>query len=222
MGLGRAGHYIESHLDALHRKVLDNVVLPVFCINTQNDRLKDIQVTRELIDKYRPYDVEPQVVYRANDHWSYGAWQEAIIWLLNNRPDIKYAMLIEDDYLPVRPDFAVPFIQSLKHYNGAFCCQYIWLDGEKFVSASISNGMIDLDKARTIFNEHKCVFMLSPDETQWSSQRFFVNLMANKYPILGLNNYTHPFSETYITETSIYKKELIRGGTAGVLLRPLE
>jgi hypothetical protein len=86
--------------------------------------------------------------------------------------------------------------------------------------------MIDLEKARKLYDEYKRVFILSDDEPNNTSQKVFLNLILTKYPILGLNNYTHPFSadiHTNVNGVEIVKKQtLMYGGKDGILVRPIE
>jgi hypothetical protein len=93
-------YYLRRHIEFLRRHDIDELELSIMVINIQTD--KDIKL---LSDSIRELPIEKQnkiqIINRKNIDGSYGAWEDGVIWLINNRPDIEYAMPIEDDYIPV-------------------------------------------------------------------------------------------------------------------------
>jgi hypothetical protein len=116
---------------------------------------------------------------------------DGIINVINNYTDIKYALLIEDDYLPCNENVFENFRKRMDN-DTFYVCQF-WTD-----HAAMSNGMIDLAKAKEIYSKAGRVFMLSGGEDYRFldlNQRCFLNLVRFKYKLIGLNEeFKHTFS----------------------------
>lgn len=125
-------YHIERHLEAIKTLNIPEISRITFVINDYSQESTDLAI--EYIRKF-DLPIEKVITTRPNSGFSYGAWQQALQESLDDGFD--YAFLIEDDYVPIRPDFLDAFIARIKENNVAFVCQ-LW----KGNHAAISNGLI--------------------------------------------------------------------------------
>lgn len=83
-----------------------------------------------------------------NEYYSYGCWEHC---MKNNLEDNLDFFLIEDDYLPARNEFYLPFQEELDKKT-AYVCQLYTKVLELFDHAAISNGLMNLDAIKEHVN----------------------------------------------------------------------
>lgn len=123
--------YAEKHIEYINNHIPD-IGLVSFIIN-KSDELVD----NEVVDFINNSDIKfnYEIILRDNIGFSYGAWEEI---MRKNYVDYDYAFLIEDDYIPSRPDTLQYFYRKFtenEHY--IYVCS-LWHNNHP----SISNGMI--------------------------------------------------------------------------------
>lgn len=151
--------FVKRHIDFLEKLTKKNILNDViFVINDSNDI--DYNVVSSLLakSKIKKYDI----IGRTNIDYSYGAWNDALIKNINSKA--KYALLLEDDYIPTSLNFYKHFFKKFDN-NTAYVCQYYANHGQLGMHAAISNGFIDYEKCRTVYQQKQKIFELIDQET---------------------------------------------------------
>ncbi|VVB50469.1 Uncharacterised protein [uncultured archaeon] len=188
--------YIRSHFEYLKSSDIPNLKKVVFVLNTDRPE-QDVEAVLSVAKEYHiPYDVD--YIVRKNINGSYGAWEDAAKKLVETDPDIDYAMFLEDDYVPVRDDF-MRFFQDKFDGETGYVCQF-WTNANvgKY-HAGMSNGMLDLYKARSIMavNEQRLFRLSGRTEHQhlvWN-QVYFLEYLTKKYMVKDVSDYKQPFKD---------------------------
>jgi hypothetical protein len=166
--------------------------------------VSELEQTKKIIDSFSPLGYNIELCTRPNIDGSYGAWHDGVIKLVTNYPDIKYALLVEDDYLPCDENVFDDFYKFIND-DTFYVCQY-WMEN----CAAISNGLIDLTKAKDIYNKAGRVFMLNGRSDYGYldlNQRHFLDLVRYRYKIFGLNeDFIHPFNNARNNNIIVYGK----------------
>lgn len=172
-----------------------------------NDDIDDI-LKEEILTLSQGRNIE--VIFRSNQGYSYGAWDEVIKRNLN---DYDYFFLIEDDYLPNYTTFVLPFVERLKD-NVAYACslvveisnkidKMIPEDLGKFKHPSISNGMISAKACKDILKKYGVLFRLQEGATKeigyWNQIYFLKNFTDSGYDIVDT---TDAFSSPYLNTST--------------------
>jgi len=179
-------YYVQKHFEFLKSHKIPNLDLVLLMLNSTLD--SDLNKVKEM---FSTVDYKVEIYCRPNIDGSYGAWHDGVINLINAHPEIKYALLIEDDYIPCDENVLDDFHQAMDD-NTFYVCQFYTNH------AAMSNGMIDLTKAKDIYSRAGRVFMLNGGSDYRfldSNQGTFLNLVRFKYKVIGLNDkFLHPFS----------------------------
>jgi hypothetical protein len=123
--------YVEKHIEYINNNIPD-IGLVSFIINKSYESLDNELV--EFIDN-SDINFNYEIILRDNVGFSYGAWEEV---MRKNYVNYDYAFIIEDDYIPSKPDTLQYFYRKFtenEHY--IYVCS-LWYDNRP----SISNGMI--------------------------------------------------------------------------------
>ena len=123
--------YAEKHIEYINNHIPD-IGLVSFIIN-KSDEFVDNKVVDFINNSDIKFNYE--IILRDNIGFSYGAWEEV---MRKNYVNYEYAFIIEDDYIPSRPDTLQYFYRKFtenEHY--IYVCS-LWHKNHP----SISNGMI--------------------------------------------------------------------------------
>ena len=175
-------HYylVNAHCKFLKKHNIDNLQNILFVINEweEND---NTQVYYEVLEVIKWYGLEDKikVIFHDNTNHSYGAWNKGIKQLIKDSSSSDYVFVCEDDYLPVDEDFYKPFFIKFKD-NIGYVAQHV--DDVKYhrnidkkdvgrinthhtrKHAAVSNGFLDLNLAKTLYNKNKEVFKFDLSE----------------------------------------------------------
>lgn len=89
-----------------------------------------------------PKNVKINVVGRNNHGFSYGAWNDVIASNIRTGNRHNYYFMIEDDYIPCKPDFYKPFIEKCNYETPFVCCKVSPSNIDNSGHPAISNGVI--------------------------------------------------------------------------------
>lgn len=113
------------------------VISPSKSPERDNTLLNFILDQRENLNKY----TLNAFIAPNNDNHSYGAWNFCMNDCMNSKDHLDF-FLIEDDYLPAKDEFYLPFYQEMKGNKTAYVCQFYDR------GAAISNGLMPFNSAR--------------------------------------------------------------------------
>ena len=174
-------HYylVNAHCKFLKKYNIDNLKSILFVINEWEEEDTDqvVKEVQEVIDWHGLSD-KIKVIVHDNTNHSYGAWNEGIKQLIKDSSSSDYVFVCEDDYLPVDGEFYKPFFFKFKD-NIGYVAQHI--DHVKYHKvvhdivgkinthherkhAAVSNGFLDLNLAKTLYNKNKEIFKFDTSE----------------------------------------------------------
>lgn len=146
---------VRKHLEQLSKLDVPEISQIVFAVNHYNYTVD--QGIKNIVGEYK-LKIPVEVIYRANEGLSYGAWNDSMVELLERPTD--YYFLIEDDYLPVADKFYQHFIDQVTEATG-FVGQLINYN-HPTVHPSISNGLMPYTTAKALYVEKKSILNLIP------------------------------------------------------------
>lgn len=133
---------------------------------------------KKQLDEFTDFGVPSRVGYFGGPGFSYGAWNEVI----KRRLGIcDYFFLIEDDYIPTRPDFYKPFVERCTD-EYPYVCTYVEEKSPGKFCASSSNGLIKTKQCREVLERHGEVFAelnCNTLEQAWHTQVNFLNYFTD-------------------------------------------
>ena len=129
--------YAEKHIEYINNHIPD-IGLVSFIISKSDE-----SVDNEVVNFINNSDIKfnYEIILRDNVGFSYGAWEEV---MRKNYVNYEYAFIIEDDYIPSKPDTLQYFYRKFmenEHY--IYVCS-LWRNNHP----SISNGMIKTELFR--------------------------------------------------------------------------
>lgn len=130
------------------------------------------------LKEFTEFSVPSVIGYYNGPGFSYGAWNEVMKRRLDN---CDYFFLIEDDYLPTRPDFYEPFVERCTD-ESPYVCSYVEERSPGQFCASSSNGLIKAKQCREMLERHGEIFAeLNCNTTveAWHTQINFLNYFTN-------------------------------------------
>lgn len=144
-------YLVKKHLYGLKTLEIPGVTKATFVISPSENRKRDLEVL-EHVNQYNDIDgIEIEAfVKQDNFMFSYGSWNAA---MERNIKNDEHFFLIEDDYFPCMDRFYEPFVQRMNESGSAYVCQ-LWSD--KFLRkpcAAISNGLMNIDAARSHYEK---------------------------------------------------------------------
>lgn len=168
--------FARTQVDFLNRCVDTPIKLATFVFNDDiSDELKALAV--ETVSKITTMQYE--VVFRRNSGYSYGAWNDMV---KKNMNSFDYFFLIEDDSIPLEPDFYEHFVErcTLEYpFVSTFVDEY---EPGKFCS-SCPNSIIRADICRKIFEKYNELFLVNNStrlQDAWDTQMKFLTLFTNE------------------------------------------
>jgi hypothetical protein len=162
-------HFIKIHRDFLDTCNKTNITGATFVINSDID----LNIKNKIAKYVQNCQVPITIFYRANNGYSYGAWNDAIKSNVNN---FDYFFMIEDDYIPDANDFYKPFIERITE-DTPYVCGYIGID-QGVVHAAHSNGIIAASACKKVLESNQDLFIFVNSnilEDGWESQRTFLS-----------------------------------------------
>lgn len=163
----------RRHVDFL--KTADNNLKSATFIFNQ-----DLDPTiRQELENFKDYPLPVTIGYYNGPGFSYGAWNEVIKKRMDN---YDYLFLIEDDYIPTRPDFYKPFVDRCND-EYPYVCTYVEERSPGQFVASSSNAIIKAKQCKEIFSKYGEVFTaLNSNSLQeaWNTQINFLNFFFNE------------------------------------------
>jgi len=216
-------YFFKKHLDFIRTVHDPDNFRATFVFN---DDIEDTLKT--LLQSYIPDRFE--IVFRKNSGFSYGIWNDIILKNLNN---YDYFFLIEDDYIPTRSDFILPFKQRCVSKN-VFVCGlvekasperfpgHVPPNEKEFKFPSISNGLLSAKACREVFNKHGTIFKINSNSDYWSAytnQIYFCKYFTDMgYNIVDtLDEYESPYNNANSKDLVVYGQ-----GKYPPLLTPIE
>ena len=153
-----------------------------------------------------------------NDSHSYGSWNFGMKSCLED--DMNF-FLIEDDYLPAKDEFYIPFVESMDRYT-AYVSQLYVKKNVQMEHAAISNGLMNIEAVRAHVDKFgECISVSAASSKShnpgvYSQLHFLENFKYLGFVMQNISkNYCHPFLETKNVIT-------IYGNTSGpTLIEPL-
>lgn len=176
---GPAGEvFIKRHLEYLEE---NNVPLSRVSVVLSADNSEQVVRAQPSMKKVKDYYTDIKLFIRHNVSYSYGAWSDTINSSIQNGEDIDYFFLIEDDYLPARPDF-LDILMSRLDEETAFVCQKVFEQpsvGGVSTHAAVSNGMLSGRLAKNVYEQFESVFEIVPAYNYPQAERNQVNFLNN-------------------------------------------
>jgi hypothetical protein len=189
--------FVRYHVKFLNTCENSKIKRTTFVFNDDiSDELKDLIL--QTVSKIKTMEVE--VIFRENCGFSYGAWNDVIKKNLN---DFDYFFLIEDDYIPVKPDFYEDFVDRCTPeypYVSTFVDEY---QPGKFC-ASCSNSIIRADVCKDILQKYNELFLVNPTnilQDAWNTQMNFLNLFTQSG--YGMRDILHKYSTPHNSDCNI-------------------
>ena len=190
-----------------------NIKSATFVFNSDLDK-----TIREQLDNFKDYSVPTRIGYYGGPGFSYGAWNEVIKKRMDN---YDYLFLIEDDYIPTRPDFYKPFVNRCNDEVPYVCTYVEERTPGKFVASS-SNALIKAKQCKEIYQKYGEVFTAldcSTLEQAWNTQVNFLNLFFQEgYKIKDiLDEYQTP----HMLDCNINRLVTFGDKNAPILIEPI-
>jgi len=159
--------FVIKHLDYI-KSSTSNITKVTFVINESNNELDNLII--DIINK-NDLNIPTIIIRRDNIDGSYGAWEAA---LLETYKDTKYSFLIEDDYIPSRPDTIDYFLKQI-NVNVAFVSS-LWRENH----SSISNGLFNNAMVEKTLSKHQHLFMLNRTSNNTEQTKHYSSLFQNQ------------------------------------------
>lgn len=179
--------FAKKHRDFLSKCENSKITKASFVFN--DDISEDIK--RMAIEEIKLSNMDYEVIFRKNNGYSYGAWNDVI---LKNINDYDYFFMIEDDTIPLETNFYEYFVE---------CCTLetpivaTYVNPNPPVHAASSNSIVRADVCREILNKTGKLFFVNnsnalPDA--WDTQTYFFKYFTeNGYKMRDiLDKYSTP------------------------------
>lgn len=152
-----------------------------------------------------PKNVKINVVGRTNHGFSYGAWNDVIVNNLKKGNRHNYYFMIEDDYIPTKPDFYKPFIAKCNSETPFVCCKTLASPLDNTIHPAISNGVIYgptcefmLMKCNNIFNVPNTNLITNSYDVAYLIQTYYLtHFVQEGFKFTDISDdYCFPFHES--------------------------
>jgi hypothetical protein len=191
--------FAEKHFEFLQNYKENNLEKIIFVINmTVNDNLDEIQDFFAKKSENISDNVEVNLLFRDNVHFSYGAWNHAIIDDLNSQNSSEYYFCFEEDYIANSNIFILPFIKKCNQSTPYICSKAVTNHSNYIDHPSISVGIFLKDACRKVYESTGDVFLLEGDNSYYSAwniqQTFYKPFIDMGYKIDDiLDEHSFPF-----------------------------
>jgi len=126
---------IDRHLSYLRDNNIE--VDRVTLVLNSDDRDEELRFL-ETVKKYKPYYTDLRVVLRENKGLSYRSWELTVNNCIENDEGFTHYFLMEDDYVPARPDFIEIYKSRMADDVGYVCMA---ISNNKVFEGKIHAGM---------------------------------------------------------------------------------
>ena len=183
----RGIEYAQKHIDYINNHIPD-IGLVSFIINKSDESI-DNELVNFINDSDTNFNYE--IILRENKGFSYGAWEEV---MRKNYKDYDYSFIIEDDYIPSRPDTLKYFYRKFSQFEDCIYVCSLWNNEH----ASISNGMIKTKLFKEPDNlKILKVYSGSDYKNGINNQRYFMNEFIKKYSFTDITDIGHTIFYRY-------------------------
>ena len=167
-----------------------------FVFNQSNNLIVENSIKEKILNL--DTNIKMKYISRPNLDFSYGAWETGLLHYIDNE-EISHSFLIEDDYIPNRPDFLDFYLK--KDSDNVSYVASLWRENH----ASISNGLIRQKKLK--INKEGHLFCLRRDgNNNYQSaghfnQRNYLKFIEGKGVDMldvGHNEYYEPIKNIYL------------------------
>lgn len=206
--------FAEKHIEFLKNYSLDNIEKIIFVVNlSSKDNQEEIteffsQRSSEISDY-----IEFILIYRHNDGFSYGAWNEAIIDDLNKEDgQSEYYMCFEDDYIFNDETSILPIIERCDEKNSYVACMAVIDHPNHINHPAFSVGMFCKKSCKKVFEKFGSPFFITDGNNDyphsWKLQEtFYKNFLDMGYQITDfLDEYSCDFLYTGSNEIKTFGK----------------
>lgn len=206
--------FAEKHIEFLKNYSLKNIEKVIFVVNlTPKDNEEEITQFFSSSSSKISDDIEFVLIYRQNDGFSYGAWNEAIIDdLQKENEESEYYMCFEDDYILNDETSVLPILERCNEINSYVACMAV-VDHPNYINhPAFSVGMFHKESCRKVFNEFGSPFFIMNGGNDyphsWKIQEtFYKNFLDMGYQITDfLDEYSCDFLYTGTNEVKTFGK----------------
>ena len=164
--------FVKKHLDFIKNNeiVLNDINNVVLVINNSTD--EDLDSVTNIKNEY-PFSDKIIIIGRENLNYSYGAWNDSLIHLINLNTSSSHAFLCEDDYIPCDENFHKKFIEFFNS-DVIYVCQ-LFMNNH----AAISNGFITYNIIKDYYNNTKQLFVLNNNFEYYHAELNQINFLNN-------------------------------------------
>lgn len=179
--------FAKIHRDFLSTCVDGKITKATFVFN---DDISD-DIKNSALNEIKLSNMNYEVIFRKNNGFSYGAWNDIIMKNLN---DHDYFFMIEDDCIPLETDFYEYFIE---------CCTLetpivaTYVSPNPPIHAASSNSIVRADVCREILDKTGKLFFVNNSNSlsdAWNTQTYFFKYFTeNGYKMRDiLDKYSTP------------------------------
>jgi hypothetical protein len=177
-------YYIKKHYEFVkkHKSKLKNIVFVLNGVDLNDDIYREV---KELVP-------EEYLMPRENYSGSYGAWNDAIVKIIDNAA--PHILICEDDYLPEDCSFEV--FRSEFDSGIIYVCQLYAKLRQTVLHPAISKGLISSSKAKDIISNTGCLFHLNHKGRSYQELDSLQMSFTSHFPensIKALDQYRHRF-----------------------------
>jgi hypothetical protein len=172
-------YLLKSHFLSIHRYKMDGIHKVTFVVSP-SENVEAESKLEEVFHQYKDLCSKKEIEYELlinpdNRHISYGSWHHGVLTGLSDERT-KHFFLLEDDYVPCSDNFHHPYV-SASQPDVCYVCQ-MWASNPDPKTAhsgriAITNGLLNADISREIFQKHGRCFMLD-------SSRDYEQLLRSK------------------------------------------
>ena len=192
--------FADKHFEFLQKYKGNNIEKVVLIVNQiYNDDPTEIQEYFSSKSEEISDDIEVNLIFRENSHFSYGAWNHAIIDDLNSQnEDSQYYFCFEEDYIATSDDFILPFMEKCTKEIPYICSKSVVGEPNYPDHPSMSIGIFLKEACKKVYEKNGYVFLLEGDNSYtsaWNIQKNFYKTFTDMgYGISDLlEDYTFPF-----------------------------
>lgn len=182
--------FANVHAEFLNNCHKTNIKKATFVFNDDiSDELKEM--AKNVVSKIQT--METEIIFRTNSGYSYGAWKDIVKKNIN---DFDYFFLIEDDSIPLSPDFYEYFVEKCNDEYPIVATYILEHSPGKF-HAACPNSLLKADVCRKILQTYNELFMVNQSnrlEDAWDTQtRFYDLFVQSGYKMIDiLDKYSTP------------------------------
>jgi hypothetical protein len=180
---------IRKHLETLRDF---NAPVDKVSIVINADSPEQVVEAASVIEEYQPYYTKSKIYSRRNVGHSYGGWADTIDHCIWSGEHYDYFFLIEDDYIPARPDFLKVFTSSMDEGVGYICQKVEDREARGKRHAGMSAGLLPWEPARQAYSKNGSAFRVIPSINYFEAEKnqigFLDNITDLQYRIVDVSD----------------------------------